>query len=428
MLEFYTKDTADILLAKLRDRAENVSADVLNTVAAIISDVRKDGDAALRMYTERFDGVSPESFFLSDKEKKEYTDRVPEELKRSLRLAASNIRAFSGRQIRGSVSYEDGGKRMGERLIPLKRVGIYVPGGTAAYPSSVLMNAIPARTAGVEEIIMVTPPKSGGINPAVVYAAELAGVDRILTVGGAQAVAALAYGTESIPKVDKIVGPGNIFVAMAKKLVFGTVDIDMIAGPSEILIIADSGADPEFVAADLLSQAEHDRLAAAILLSDSEDLARAADAMLERQIGILPRADIASESIRRFGSAVIMPSLEECAELSDLIAPEHLELAVRDPESLLVKVRNAGSVFLGDYTPEPLGDYFAGPNHVLPTNGTARFASPLSVDAFMKRSQYLSYSKDELLDAGEHIIRLAESEGLGAHARSVRIRMEKNGR
>jgi len=424
MLKVYTKANSEELLGKLRDRAENISPEIMNSVSAILDDVRKNGDEAVKRYTEKFDGVKTDDFYLSDSEKERYISLVPDELKRTIERSAENIAAFSAMQKRQGNSISGDGKLMGERIIPLSRVGIYVPGGTAAYPSSVLMNAIPARTAGVGEIVMVTPPKAGGINPAVIYAAQVAGVDKILTVGGAQAVAALAYGTESIPRVDKIVGPGNIFVAMAKKLVFGAVDIDMIAGPSEILIVADKTAEPKFVAADLLSQAEHDRMAASILVTDSGELVEKVQAELEAQLKVLPRTEIAGASVDNYGSAVILDSVEECIDFSNEVAPEHLELAVAEPLSVLDRVKNAGSVFLGEYTPEPLGDYFAGPNHVLPTNGTARFASPLSVDTFVKKSQFLCYSREALMSVKDDVIRFAESEGLGAHANSVRIRFK----
>jgi len=424
MLKVYTKANSEELLGKLRDRAENISPEIMNSVSAILDDVRKNGDEAVKRYTEKFDGVKTDDFYLSDSEKERYISLVPDELKRTIERSAENIAAFSAMQKRQGNSISGDGKLMGERIIPLSRVGIYVPGGTAAYPSSVLMNAIPARTAGVGEIVMVTPPKAGGINPAVIYAAQVAGVDKILTVGGAQAVAALAYGTESIPRVDKIVGPGNIFVAMAKKLVFGAVDIDMIAGPSEILIVADKTAEPKFVAADLLSQAEHDRMAASILVTDSGELVEKVQAELEAQLKVLPRTEIAGASVDNYGSAVILDSVEECIDFSNEVAPEHLELAVAEPLSVLERVKNAGSVFLGEYTPEPLGDYFAGPNHVLPTNGTARFASPLSVDTFVKKSQFLCYSREALMSVKDDVIRFAESEGLGAHANSVRIRFK----
>ena len=424
MLKVYTKAGAEELLQKLRDRAENISPEIMNSVSAILYDVRKNGDEAVKRYTEKFDGVKTDDFYLSETEKKRYISLVPDELKRTIERSAENIAAFSAMQKRQGNSISKEGKLMGERIIPLSRVGIYVPGGTAAYPSSVLMNAIPARTAGVGEIVMVTPPKAGGINPAVVYAAEIAGVDKILTVGGAQAVAALAYGTESIPRVDKIVGPGNIFVAMAKKLVFGAVDIDMIAGPSEILIVADKTAEPAYVAADHLSQAGHDKMAASILVTDSGELIEKVQAELEKQLAVLPRTEIAGASVDNYGSAVLLDSIEECIDFSNEVAPEHLELAVREPLNVLERVKNAGSVFLGEYTPEPLGDYFAGPNHVLPTNGTARFASPLSVDTFVKKSQFLCYSREALMSVKDDVIRFAESEGLGAHANSVRIRFK----
>ena len=314
---------------------------------------------------------------------------------------------------------------MGQRILPLEFVGVYVPGGTAAYPSSVLMNVVPAKVAGVENIIMVTPPnKEGGINPYIGVAAKLAGVDKIYTGGGAQAIGALAYGTETIPKVDKIVGPGNIFVAIAKKLVFGTVDIDMIAGPSEILVVADESANPRYIAADLMSQAEHDKLASSILVTTSEKLYKEVEIELEKQIKLLERKEIIKESLLNNGKVILCKNIDECIEVSNKVAPEHLELAVDNAMELLGKIKNAGSVFLGHNTAEPIGDYFGGTNHVLPTNGTARFFSALSVDSFIKKSSYLFYSEEAIIEDGEKIIYIANKEGLTAHANSVRVRIE----
>ncbi len=319
---------------------------------------------------------------------------------------------------------KDKGVYLGQRVIPLERVGVYVPGGTAAYPSSVLMNVIPAKVAGVDEIIMVTPPdKNGEINPYIGVAASIAKVDKIYKIGGAQAIGALAYGTESIKKVDKIVGPGNIFVALAKKLVFGTVDIDMIAGPSEILIIADENSNPRFIAADLMSQAEHDKLASSILVTTSKKLYEEVEKELELQIKNLKRKDIIIDSLENFGKALICKDINECIDISNLVAPEHLELMVDNPMEYLGQVRNAGSVFLGRYSPEPIGDYFGGTNHVLPTSGTSRFFSPLSVDSFIKKSSFLHYSQESILEHGEKIITLANKEGLTAHANSVKVRL-----
>ncbi len=415
----------DELLRLLSERAEDIPADIMTSVASIIDAVRKKGDEAVREYCARFDGMAPADFRMSNAEKADLIAKVPEELKETIRRAAVNIQAFHEKQKTQSWVDMQDGKVMGQRVLPLRRVGLYVPGGTAAYPSSVLMNAIPAKVAGVDEIVIVTPPKKEGINPAVVYAAEVAGVDTILTVGGAQAVAALAYGTESIPRVDKIVGPGNIFVAMAKKLVYGAVDIDMIAGPSEVLVIADDKAVPAYIAADLMSQAEHDPRAAAILICTSKAMADRVLNELDKQLAALQRKDIIERSLNDYGFIMVVNDLDEAAELSDLVAPEHLELAVEDPFALLGKVRNAGSVFLGENAPEPLGDYFAGPNHVLPTNGTARFSSALGVDSFVKRSSYLYYTREKLMQECEDVIRFAEAEGLDAHANSIAVRKNK---
>ncbi len=423
-MKLYTKDQTDELLAALSDRAENISPDIMNTVAEVIANVRKNGDAALREYTEKFDKVKLDSLYLSDAEKAKLIAKVPEELKAAIDEAAKNIFAFHEKQKQNSWMTNDDGKIMGQLVRPLEKVGLYVPGGTAAYPSSVLMNAIPAKVAGVEKIVIVTPPKNEGINPAVVYAAKVAGVDDIIMVGGAQAVAALAYGTESVPRVDKIVGPGNIFVAMAKKLVFGAVDIDMIAGPSEVLVIADERANPDYVAADLMSQAEHDPMAAAILITTSKKLASEVMAQIDIQKAELSRCDIIDRSLDAYGSIIIVDTLTEALALSNKIAPEHLELSVANPFELLSLVKNAGSIFLGDNAPEPLGDYFAGPNHVLPTNGTARFSSALGVDSFIKKSSYLYYNEVALKAVGEKIVTFANAEGLSAHANSILRRLK----
>lgn len=425
MIKVYNKSESGALLELLRDRAENISDDIMRSVTDILAGVKRSGDKALREYSEAFDGVKVDNLYYSEAEIEEAISCVDDALKETIRKAAENICLFHEKQKQQSWFFQDGGKMMGQRILPLRRVGLYVPGGTAAYPSSVLMNAIPAKVAGVDEIIMATPPKAEGLNPAVIYAAKLAGVGKILKAGGAQAIAALAYGTESVERVDKIVGPGNIFVAMAKKLVFGTVDIDMIAGPSEVLIIADEHATPAYVAADLMSQAEHDPLAAAILITTSKTLPDAVIAELKRQCALLKRADIIERSLASYGSCVVVDTLEEAAALSDAIAPEHLELAVKEPMALLGLCRNAGSVFLGEYSPEPLGDYFAGPNHVLPTNGTARFSSALSVDSFVKRSGFLCYNEQALKTAASDVIRFAEAEGLSAHANSIRIRFDR---
>ena len=397
----------------------------MTTVSEVISEVRKNGDEALYKYTEKFDKIKLNSLYVDEAEKARLCALVPDELKEIIDEAAENIYAFHKKQLQNSWMTNSDGKVMGQLVRPLDSVGLYVPGGTAAYPSSVLMNAIPAKVAGVRKIKIVTPPKAEGINPAVVYAAKKAGIDEIISVGGAQAVAALAYGTKSIERVDKIVGPGNIFVAMAKKLVFGAVDIDMIAGPSEVLVIADERANAKYVAADLMSQAEHDPMAAAILITTSSELANAVISKIETQIKELPRHDIIDKSLEKYGSIVIVDSLDEAVELSNKIAPEHLELSVENPFELLSKVNNAGSIFLGDNAPEPLGDYFAGPNHVLPTNGTARFSSALGVDSFIKKSSYLYYNREQLKKISDKVIGFARAEGLDAHANSIIQRFKK---
>ncbi|MGI6665418.1 MAG: histidinol dehydrogenase [Christensenellaceae bacterium] len=429
MLNIYEKETAGTLLATLKQRDGGLSGDLLVRVNELVQAVKNEGDAAVRRFTEAFDDIVLDSFLLPESELGRLAEKTPMELQETIARAAENIYAYHSRQKQYSRIDFHESKRgiMGQRVIPLAKVGLYVPGGTAAYPSSVLMNAIPAKVAGVEEIIMITPPqKEEPILPAVAYAAKVAGVKKVYTVGGAQAVAALAYGTESIPKVDKIVGPGNAYVASAKKLVYGVVDIDMIAGPSEILVVADKTANPTYVAADLLSQAEHDAMSAAILITTDRELAGAVLEEVEEQLMRLPRNEIARASIETYGGVILVDSLEEAVALSDEIAPEHLELAVQDPFGLLKSVKNAGSVFLGTYAAEPLGDYYAGPNHVLPTNGTARFASPLSVDDFIKKSSFLYYTKEELEAVAEDVIRFAEAEGLTAHANSIRVRQNKN--
>lgn len=422
MLKFYDKSSAPELLDMLRRRSAGENPEIMATVTRVIDDVKARGDEALYEYSEKFDGVKLTSLFMSEEEKERLIAMVPDDLRRTMERAAANIRAFHEQQKQTSWIDASEGRVMGQRVLPLRRVGIYVPGGRAAYPSSVLMNTIPASVAGVDEIIMCTPPKNEGVNPAVIYAAHLAGVKNILTVGGAQAVAALAYGTESIKRVDKIVGPGNIYVAMAKRLCYGAVDIDMIAGPSEVLCICDDSANASYIAADLLSQAEHDPLAASVLITTSRKKAEEIDAELARQTDLLARREIIMQSISSFGSAVIVDTLDEAAALSDEIAPEHLELALESPFEMLSKIRNAGSVFLGHMTPEPLGDYMAGPNHVLPTGGTARFSSALSVDSFVKKSSYLYFGREAFNSLADDVIRFAEAEGLDAHANSVRIR------
>ena len=404
--------------------------DVQKIVSDIIADVRARGDAALRAYCEKFDKVRLDSLEVSPEEMAAAMEAVEPEFLDVLNLAAANIRQFHEKQVRNSfIITERPGVIMGQKVTPLDRVGLYVPGGTAAYPSTVLMDAIPAKIAGCGEIVITTPPgRDGKINPAILAAAKVAGVDRVFKVGGAQAVAALAYGTATIPCVDKIVGPGNAFVAEAKKQVFGRVAIDMIAGPSEILIVADGRSNPREVAADLLSQAEHDRLASAVLVTDSMDLARAVQAEVERQVNLLPRVEIASASIDKNGKIIVADDLNQAVEIANDIAPEHLELCVDNPFDYLDRVRHAGSIFMGRSCPEALGDYLAGPNHTLPTGGTARFYSPLSVDDFVKKSQYTYFTRDALGAVKDQVARFAEKEGLSGHARSVLTRFEEDAR
>ena len=397
------------------------------SVNEILAAVEKDGDAALYAYAARFDKVELDSLVVSEQEIAEAFAKVDSDYIEILKKAVSNISEYHTMQKRnGFEMHREGGVILGQKITPIEKAGLYVPGGTASYPSTVLMNAIPAKIAGVKEVVMTTPPgKDGKIRAEVLVAATLCGVDKIIKSGGAQAIGALAFGTESVPKVDKIVGPGNIFVALAKRAVFGRVNIDMIAGPSEILVLADESANPVYVAADLLSQAEHDKLATAVLVTDSQSLAVAVQAELERQLALLERSEIARTSIEDNGKIILVDSIEEAIEVSNLIAPEHLELAVNDPMSLLPKIENAGSIFMGHYTPEPMGDYFAGPNHTLPTGGSARFSSPLSVDDFIKKTQYLYYTPGELEKAYKDVAVFARSEGLTAHARAVEVRFEE---
>lgn len=391
------------------------------TVAQIIRNVRERGDAALREYSERFDGVAIDDFLVSDEEMDEALGEVSDGFKAVLEKAAANIRRFHSCQIREGYKIENpDGTVLGVKITPIEKVGLYVPGGTAPYPSTVLMDAIPAKIAGCAEIVMVTPPrKDGKVDPAILSAAHTAGVDRIYKVGGAQAIAALAYGTESIPKVYKIVGPGNAYVAAAKKQVYGEVSIDAEAGPSEVLIVSDGRSDPAVLAADLLAQAEHDVMSSAVLITDSEDLAEKVQKEIERQLSLLEREEIARASIENNGKIIITGSLEEALEIANEIAPEHLGLCVDDPFGYLDKVKNAGSIFLGRDAPEPLGDYYAGPNHTLPTGGTAKYGSPLSVDDFIKKSQFTYYTRDALNAVAEDIALFARQEGLTGHARSV---------
>ncbi len=406
------------LINQLKARSGEIDRKVTSAVTDILNNVKQNGDDAVREYTLKFDGHMPSKFEISREEIDSSPDKCDRDFILALYKAADNIRDFHARQKQQSwLEPKQNGVILGQRIRGLKRVGVYVPGGTAAYPSSVLMNVIPAKIAGVKEIVMVTPPqKDGTANPDILAAAKIAGVDRVFLMGGAQAVAALAYGTQSVPKVDKIVGPGNIFVATAKKLLYGTVDIDMIAGPSEILIVADKSANPKFLAADLMSQAEHDKMASAILLTTSEETANETAKELSRQMQTLERRDIIEQSLNDFGAIIVCKDISEAVDFANELAPEHLELAVENPMEYIGRVDNAGSVFLGHYSPEPLGDYFAGPNHVLPTSGTARFFSPLSVDSFIKKSSFIYYTEPALSEAKDDIIKLAETEGLTAHA------------
>lgn len=412
------------LINQLKARSGEIDRKVTSAVTDILNNVKQNGDDAVREYTLKFDGHMPSKFEISREEIDSSPDKCDRDFILALYKAADNIRDFHARQKQQSwLEPKQNGVILGQRIRGLKRVGVYVPGGTAAYPSSVLMNVIPAKIAGVKEIVMVTPPqKDGTANPDILAAAKIAGVDRVFLMGGAQAVAALAYGTQSVPKVDKIVGPGNIFVATAKKLLYGTVDIDMIAGPSEILIVADKSANPKFLAADLMSQAEHDKMASAILLTTSEETANETAKELSRQMQTLERKDIIEQSLNDFGAIIVCKDISEAVDFANELAPEHLELAVENPMEYIGRVDNAGSVFLGHYSPEPLGDYFAGPNHVLPTSGTARFFSPLSVDSFIKKSSFIYYTEPALSEAKDDIIKLAETEGLTAHANSIKVR------
>lgn len=399
-------------------------ANVEGVVSEIIENVRKNGDKALFEYCEKFDKARLSSLAVDENEIEEAVNSVEPEFIRILRRAAENIKKFHEKQKRNSfIINDENGIVMGQKVIPVDRAGLYVPGGTAAYPSTVLMDSIPAKIAGVKEVVMVTPPNTEGrVNPVILAAAYVAGVDKIYKVGGAQAIAALAYGTESVPKVDKIVGPGNAFVAEAKKQVFGKVSIDMIAGPSEILIVADGKTNPRYAAADLLSQAEHDKMASAVLVTDSEELAFAVQSELEKQIPLLERAEIARASIDNNGKIIVADNLSSAIDIANEIAPEHLELCVDSPFDYLDGIRHAGSVFMGRNCPEALGDYLAGPNHTLPTSGTAKFSSPLSVDDFVKKTQYTYYTRDALAAVSQDVAYFAKKEGLTAHAKSALIR------
>ena len=413
------KSLDDILL-----RSQFSHDDINEKVKAILEDVKQNGDNALKKYAKMFDNAEIENLEVTQEEIYEAYKNTDEKFKETLKLAYNNIEKFHKKQLRNSyITNEEDGIVMGQIINPIEKVGVYIPGGTAVYPSSLLMNVVPAKVAGVNEIVLVSPPnKEGKINSNILAAAKVAGVNRVFKTGGAQAIAALSYGTESIPKVYKIVGPGNIYVAMAKRLVFGEVSIDMVAGPSEVLIIADETASPIHIAADMLAQAEHDKLASSILITTSKEIAEKTKEELYKQLEKLSRKDIAMESIENNGRIIITETIDEAIYISNEIAPEHLEISIKDPFSVLSKIKNAGSIFLGDYTPEALGDYLSGANHVIPTSGTAKFASPLSVDDFIKKSYITYYTKDALSKVKYNVINFAEHESLEAHANSVRVR------
>ena len=420
MIKIFDKDFD---INKILSREIQSYGEYEESVRQIVADVMTGGDAAVKKYTRKFDGVSVDDLAVSGDEIDEAFASVSPSFLEVVKKSAENIAEFHSKQKKSGFEINRDGVTLGQKYTAVEKAGLYVPGGTASYPSTVLMNAVPAKIAGVGEIIMCTPPSANGkVRAEILAAAKIAGVDRIYKCGGAQAIAAMAYGTESIPKVYKIVGPGNIFVALAKKLVFGTVSIDMIAGPSEILVVADGKADARHVAADMLSQAEHDKLASAVLVTDSAALAKDVAAEIDRQLETLPRREIASASIENNGKIIVTDSIERAVEVANAIAPEHLEMCVENPRAWLDKIKNAGSVFLGGYTPEALGDYYAGPNHTLPTGGSAKFSSPLSVDDFLKKTQYIMYSAEALEKAAADVEYFAESEGLDGHARSVKIR------
>lgn len=426
MIRIINESDTEQLNSVLKGRTA-YQAEIASRVASIMEEVRESGDDALCGFTRRFDraNLTPEELRVTSEEIDQAYGEVDQEVLASLKLARQRIEAYHQRQVNRSwFQPETDGTLLGQLITPLDRVGIYVPGGTASYPSSVLMNAVPAKVAGVLQVVMVTPPMADGkINPYTLVAAREAGVDEIYKVGGAQAIAALAYGTETIAPVDKITGPGNIFVTLAKRMVYGQVGIDMLAGPSEVLVVADESANPEYAAADMLSQAEHDTMASAILLTHDRLLAESVQGELERQVALLPRQKLAREALANHSAIVITQNIEQSLELANLFAPEHLELLVQEPFKWLGRIRHAGAIFLGAHSPEPVGDYLAGPNHVLPTGGTARFYSPLNVDTFMKKSSIISFSRESLRSLGPDIIRLAEVEGLQAHANAVKVRL-----
>ncbi|WP_297518852.1 histidinol dehydrogenase [uncultured Clostridium sp.] len=424
-VSFYNK--GDSIEKVFEDRVIATPAQIEEDVDRIIENTKLNGDVALKEYSKLFDGIDIEDFIITRKELQLAARKVSREVLNALKKAKENIEKFHVKQKQNSyVNFEEDGVFLGQRVLAIENVGVYVPGGIAAYPSSVLMNVIPAKVAGVKNIIMVTPPsKTGRINPVIAAAAIIADIDCVYSIGGAQAIAALAFGTKSIPKVDKIVGPGNIYVATAKKKLYGVVDIDMIAGPSEILVIADEGANPKYIAADLLSQAEHDKMAASILVTTSESLCEEVNLEIENQLKVLDRKEIIQHSLENYSKAIICESIDDAINVANEFAPEHLELMIQNPMEHFEKVKNAASVFLGYYTPEPVGDYFAGVNHVLPTNSTARFFSPLSVDSFIKKMSFTYYTKDAINKNGKDIMLIAEKEGLLAHKNSIKVRMEK---
>lgn len=423
-----TKEATENILENLLKRSPNNYGDFEGSVAEIVANVRKNKDEAIFEYSKKFDGadINADNILVTEEEIKEAYEKVDETLLNVMRKALVNIRSYHEKQKQNSwIATEDNGAILGQKVTPLQRVGVYVPGGKAVYPSSVLMNIVPAKVAGVDEIIMTTPPgRDGKVNPSTLVAAKEAGADKIYKVGGAQAIAALAFGTESIPKVDKIVGPGNIYVALAKKAVFGYVSIDSIAGPSEILVLADETANARYVAADLLSQAEHDEMASAILVTTSQKLAEEVSKEVDGFVAGLSRKEIIQKSLDQFGYILVADDMETAIATANEIAPEHLEIITVNPFETMTKIRNAGAIFLGEYSSEPLGDYFAGPNHVLPTNGTAKFFSPLGVDAFVKKSSIISYSREALQPIYRDIVQFAECEQLTAHANSIRVRFE----
>lgn len=423
-----TEESKKNILEDLLKRSPNQYGEYQDTVDAILKDVKENGDKAVFSYTEKFDGahIDASNLYVTEEEIKEAYGLVEDSLVDVMKQSLANIKAFHEKQLRNSWFTTRDGVILGQRITPLASVGVYVPGGKAAYPSSVLMNIVPAKTAGVERIVMTTPPgKDGKVNPATLVAAHLAGATEVCKAGGAQAIAALAYGTESIPKVDKIAGPGNIFVALAKKTVYGHVSIDSVAGPSEIMVLADETANPRYVAADLLSQAEHDELASAILVTTSRKLAEQVSEQVDAFADVLSRKDIIQKSLQNYGYILLADSMEDAIDIVNEVASEHLEILTANPFDTMTRVRNAGAIFLGEYSSEPLGDYFAGPNHVLPTNGTAKFFSPLSVDDFIKKSSVISYSREALEEVHGDIINFAKAEHLTAHANSIAVRFGK---